>query len=64
MNRFVITTHPHLAGVGLSRAGHYGNVRYADDASASEAARAEVGSAPIIIDRVTVRRRLSIVAKD
>jgi len=64
VSRYLITTHPHLPGVGLSKPGSWGNLRFADDAAASEAARSDAGSGPIAIERATVRRKLSLFSKD
>jgi len=53
--RFTITTHRRLPGVGLSLAGNWGNVRYADDAAAERAAKDHAGKTPHIIQRETIR---------
>lgn len=59
--RYIITTHRHLDGVGLSKPGHWGGARYPDDAAAERAARADARGAAIVIDRETVKRSLHAV---
>lgn len=59
MSRFIITRHAHLKGVSLSRPGHWGGVRFADEAAAREAARGHCADA--VIEVATVRKRLSVV---
>lgn len=60
MNRLLyhITTHRHLEGVGLAKAGHWGGKRYPDDASAVRAIRDDAAGQPFSIERksVTLRR--------
>lgn len=55
---YLITTHPHLPGVGLSRPGRWGNLRHADDASAAEAARIDANGKPYDIRRETAKGRV------
>ena len=55
---FHIVKHPHLPGVGLSKAGHWGNERFPDDASALAYARADAAGRPFTVERSTVTKRL------
>lgn len=55
---YTITTHSHLAGVGLSKAGFWGGIRHASDAEAAEAARIDAGASPYTIERKTIRSPL------
>jgi hypothetical protein len=64
VSRYVITTHTHLAGVGLSRPGHWGNLRFPDDAAAVAAARQDAAPSPCSFERATIRRPLAPFAKD
>jgi hypothetical protein len=56
---YVVTVHEHLPGVGLSLAGHWGNLRFPD----TEAARlyaaedAKKHNRPLVIERVVVKRK-------
>lgn len=58
MIAYIITTHSHLPGVGLSKPGHWGGLRHADDASAAEAARIDANGKPHDIRRETAVRRV------
>ena len=64
MIRYIITTHSHMDGVGLSKSGHWGGFRYPDDAAASAAAETDAKGKPFKIDRQTVRKRLTIPSMD
>lgn len=55
--RYVITTHRHLPGVGLSKAGEWGGRRYCDDAAAERAAEADAGGHPMAISREHFKHR-------
>ena len=59
--RYIVTTHRHLEGVGLSRPGHWGGCRYPNDAEAETAARKDARGAAIVIDRETVKKPLHAV---
>lgn len=57
MIAYIITIHPHLPGVGLSRPGWWGNLRHDDDAAAVEAARIDARGVPVDIRRETAGQR-------
>lgn len=61
MIRYTITRHPSLAGVGLSKAGHWGGVRFATDAEAEAFAIADAGRRPYNVQRETSRAKLKEV---
>lgn len=60
MIRYIITTHAHMDGVGLSKPGHWGGIRYPDDAAASAAAEEDAKGKPLKIERETVRKALHV----
>lgn len=51
MQEYVVTTHAHLPGVGLMKRGHWGGLRYDDDATAVAAIEADAKGAPYTIKR-------------
>lgn len=57
MGRYVITIHPQLEGVGLSKPGHWCNLRYPSEGAALIAAEADAGG-PVQIERNVSRVRL------
>lgn len=60
MIRYIITTHAHLPGVGLSKPGHWGGMRHPDDAAAARAAEDDAKGKPFTIERETVRKALHV----
>lgn len=48
LGRYIITTHVELAGVRLSKPGHWGNLPFDDDAAAVSYATRDAGGPPSI----------------